>query len=198
MSTTNPAKPQWTHKYHWILDDSIVEPVSSQPHFCAPQWTPFDKIHNIIKTGGFDSLGHLLKIIFYCPAHKNPGPDPQSAAHISWVASLLQGSSNVLMGDIIVYSHHESQPNKDSVYGYEVNLAFSQQWVMVRSRTPMILRESTCGIIRVLHRYTMGFPTSHLYLPKLLSMVGNTHYNLSLAQYCMKPAVSLVPVVSLY
>jgi len=43
------------------------------------------------------------------------------------VASLLQGSSNVLMGDIIklVYNHRESQPNKDSVYGYEVDLAFS-------------------------------------------------------------------------
>jgi len=43
------------------------------------------------------------------------------------VASLLQGSSNVLMGDIIklVYSHHESQPNQDSAYRYEVYLAFS-------------------------------------------------------------------------
>jgi hypothetical protein len=80
----------------------------------------------VIKTGGFDSLGHLLKIIFYCPAHRNPGHGPQSAAHVSWVASLLQGSSNVLRGDIIklVYSHHQSQPNQDSAYRYEVYLAF--------------------------------------------------------------------------
>ena len=127
MSTAKPAKPQRMYKYHRIPDDSIAEPTSSQPRFRAPQRTPFDKVHDIIKTGGFDSLGHLLKIIFYCPARRNPGPDPRSAAHVSWVASLLQGSSNVLMSDIIklVYNHRESQPNKDSVYGYEVDLAFS-------------------------------------------------------------------------
>ena len=100
MSTAKPAKLQRTYKCHRILDESIAEPASSQPRFRAPQRTPFDKVHDIIKTGGFDSLGHLLKIIFHCPA-RNPGPDPRSAARVSWVASLLQGSSNVLMGDII-------------------------------------------------------------------------------------------------
>ena len=127
MSTAKSAKPQQMYKYHQIPNDSIAEPMSSQPRFRAPQWTPFDKVHDIIKTGGFDSLGHLVKIIFYCPARRNLGHDPQSAAHVSWVASLLQGSSNVLMSDIIklVYNHHESQPNNDSVYRYEVDLAFS-------------------------------------------------------------------------
>lgn len=131
MSAASPSsgtqKSRRKLKYHLVLDENIPEPPSSQPRMRAPQRSTYHKVDDMITNGGFDSLGQLLKTLFYCPPRSSTGPDPRSASHISWVASLLQGSSNISIGDIIklIYNHRESQPNGDSVYAYEADWAFS-------------------------------------------------------------------------
>ena len=51
---------------HQILDDSIAEPMSSQPHFCARQWTPFDKVQDITLLDKVSQTLELRKMTGVC------------------------------------------------------------------------------------------------------------------------------------
>ncbi|EDR00804.1 uncharacterized protein LACBIDRAFT_312994 [Laccaria bicolor S238N-H82] len=107
---------------------------SSQPRLIeAPQddaqklASKFDRMEQLLKDSGFDSLGEFLKILFYNPSRVSGQPDPRGVCHAKSVARFLQGRNKVKISDIItlVYKHKHSAPSPSSPHASEHHAPFS-------------------------------------------------------------------------
>ena len=107
---------------------------SSQPRLIqAPQdeaqklASKFDRMEQLLKDSGFDSVGEFLKILFYNPSRVSGQPDPRGIFHAKSVAQFLQGRNKVKMSEIItlVYKHKHSAPLPDSPHASERHAPFS-------------------------------------------------------------------------
>ena len=81
---------------------------SSQPRMIqSPQddaeklASKFRRMEELLKNSGFDSVGELLKILFYNPSRTSGESDPRGTFHAKAIARFLQGRNKVKMSDII-------------------------------------------------------------------------------------------------
>jgi hypothetical protein len=87
----------------------------------------FHKLDVILNTGGFHSVGHLLKVLFYNHPHASQSADPRSYSHVMAVTTFLQGRNEVTMAEVIdmIYNHTSSYPSYRSESKHDRQYAFS-------------------------------------------------------------------------
>ncbi|EDR07039.1 uncharacterized protein LACBIDRAFT_328320 [Laccaria bicolor S238N-H82] len=75
----------------------------------------FDRMEQLLKDSGFDSVSELLKILFYNLSHVSGQPDPRGVCHAKSVARFLQGRNK----------HKHSAPAPSSPHAPERHAPFS-------------------------------------------------------------------------
>ena len=67
----------------------------------------FERMESFLKDSGFDSVGEILKILFYNPSRLSGESDPRGSCHAKAVSRFLQGRNKIKMSDIIslIYQH---------------------------------------------------------------------------------------------
>jgi hypothetical protein len=80
----------------------------------------FDRMEQLLKDYGFDSLGEFLKILFYNQSPFSGQPDPRGVCH-------AKSRNKVKISDIItlVYKHKHSAPSPSSPHASEGHAPFS-------------------------------------------------------------------------
>lgn len=68
------------------------------------QASKFRRMEEPLKDSGFDSVGELLKILFYNPSRISGESDPRGAYHVKAILRFLQGRNKVKISDIITGS----------------------------------------------------------------------------------------------
>ena len=96
---------------------------SSQPRMIqSPQddtqklASKFGRMEELLRDSGFNSVGELLKILFYNPSRSSGESDPRGPFHVKAISRFLQGRNKVKMSDIItlIYKHKHSAPSPGS------------------------------------------------------------------------------------
>lgn len=100
-------------------DDSL------QPRLRATKRTMWAKTHDVLTIiqKDFKSLGEFLEYLF---DNVERAKDPRTERHTSMVTTLLQGTSNVNIGNIIelIFNHRQSNPAKGSLH-VELDMGYS-------------------------------------------------------------------------
>jgi hypothetical protein len=86
----------------------------------------FERMDTLLKNSGFDSIGHLLSVLFYNHKRNSGNIDPRSATHAKAVSRFLSGRSEVKMSHIInlIYHHPRSKPSPKSQRNFEREMSF--------------------------------------------------------------------------
>ena len=87
----------------------------------------FERMESFLKDSGFDSVGEILKILFYNPTRLSGESDPRGPCHAKAVSRFLQGRNKIKMSDIIslIYQHKHSAPSPASPLYSERHAPFS-------------------------------------------------------------------------
>jgi hypothetical protein len=87
----------------------------------------FRRMEELLKDSGFDSVGELLKVLFYNPSRTSGESDPRGTFHVKAISRFLQGRNKVKMSDIItlIYKHKHSAPSPGSPQYSERHAPFS-------------------------------------------------------------------------